>query len=119
MSTHLGRPGIVVDLPHLSCGEQKNNLTQLVKTSQVRISHVSIPAGQQIPLYEAEGEVVFVCLRGRIALTALNETRELHEGQLLYLVINEPFSTRGIEDAQLLITVVQPLQSSEAELIGD
>lgn len=115
MNQTLKLPGTMVDLRHVAA-DDANGLSLLIKTEQVRVSLVRVPAGQSIPTHQAEGEII---LCGQVAVKALGETCELQAGQLLYLAINEPFSTRGIQDAALLMTIIQPKQGANAVLIGD
>jgi quercetin dioxygenase-like cupin family protein len=49
-----------------------------------------LPAGKEIPLHEAHGEITVQCLEGRISFTAESKTQQLSPGQLLYLRIHDP-----------------------------
>lgn len=111
-------PGEIVTLPSQDWSDGTDQVTQLVKTGYLRISHIAVPAGRQVPTYEAEGEIVLHCLVGRVSVTALERSSEVAAGQLLYLMVNEPFSIVGLEDASLLITVIQPPASADRQLIG-
>lgn len=111
-------PGEVVSLPTQVLSGGADQIRQLVKTGFLRISHIAIPAGRQIPTYEAEGEVVLHCLEGKVSVTALARSSELASGQLLFLVVNEPFSIVGLESSSLLITVIQPPVNVDRQLIG-
>ena len=91
----------------------------LVKTVNVEIIHVVIPAGETIPTHEAQGEIILHCLEGRVSLSALEKTLELKAGQLFYFCINEPFSIQGIEQDSLLVTMVTPKLGQSAKLIGN
>ena len=117
MSQPVAIPGQIVDL-HLAKPSAENRLTVLVKTPDVEIIQLSIPAGSKIPTYEAEGEIILQCLEGRVALTVLGEFHELKAGQLLYLAQNEPFSMQGLERASVLTTIIARKQGPNVELIG-
>jgi len=119
MDKPVAKPGEVVALPPLDEGIETDRSALLVKSRDVRITHVVIPAGQEIPTHESEGEVVLHCLRGRLKLTALGETHELKCGELLYLSINEPFSAAAMENSALLVIVLTPKQGQNVELIGE
>lgn len=118
MDRRIGKPGEIVRVRPLADGQETHQISLLIKSSNVRISQVIIPAGQTIPTYEAEGEIVLHCLQGRLLLTALEETHELKGNELLYLSINEPFSTEAIENSTLLVIVLMPKQGQNVDLIG-
>ena len=80
----------------------------LVKTENVTVVRMVIPAGKEISTHTAKGELVVQCLEGKIAFTAFGKTHDLEAGQLLYLPTGEPHSLRGIEDGSLLLTVLLP-----------
>ena len=64
------------------------------------------PAGKDIPLHKAPGEITVQCLEGRVAFTAAGQTHELAAGQLLYLTAAEPHALKAIEDSSLLVTLL-------------
>ena len=113
----LVKPGETVDVRRLGAGIRVHSL--LVKTDNVEITHVVIGAGETIPTYEAQGEIVLHCLEGRVSLAALGGTHELKADQLFYFCINEPFSIQGIEQASLLVTIITPKLGQSVELIGN
>jgi quercetin dioxygenase-like cupin family protein len=119
MGKPLVKPGQTVDVRRLgeALGTRANTL--LVKTANVEIIHIVIPAGETIPTHEAHGEAVFHCLEGRVSLSALGKTHELNAGQLFYFRVNEPFSILGIERASLLVTIIAPKVGQRIELIGN
>jgi hypothetical protein len=54
-----------------------------------------------------------------VAVNAIGECRELKAGQLLYLVMNEPFSIQGVQHASVLVTIIRPKEGVHVELVGD
>jgi quercetin dioxygenase-like cupin family protein len=106
---HVRSPGAALTLSHKLL---------LVKTTNVELTQLIIPAGTRIPTHEARGEIVVHCLAGHVALRAINAEHELRPGQLLYLSTNEPFSIQGIEDSSLLLTIILPKQGANVEFIG-
>jgi quercetin dioxygenase-like cupin family protein len=89
----------------------------VVKTDSMRIVHLLVPAGQTIPKYEAQGEIVIHCLEGRVAVSAQGQVYDLSHGELLYLLVNEPFSVKAKEDVSLLVTMIGHSAAAE-EMIG-
>lgn len=112
-------PGEVVQIRRLVGGIEKHEILQLIKSSNLRIRQVVIPAGEEIPTHEAEGEIVLHCLQGHVSLNALSKTYELTEDELLCLQTNEPFSTKALENSSLLMIVLLPKQGDSVDLIGD
>ena len=119
MNEPIAGSGEVIELPCLDEVSEADRSVLLVKSSNVRITHVNVPAGQTIPTHEAEGEVVLYCLQGQLLLSALGETHEIKGRELLYLSINEPFSIEAIDNSALMITVLMPKQGQNVELIGE
>jgi quercetin dioxygenase-like cupin family protein len=90
----------------------------LVKTPQVEVTQLIVPAGRDVPTHKAQGELVVHCLEGRICLSAVGNTYDLAPGQLLHFSIDEPFSIRAIDNASLLVTLIAAKTGGTVELIG-
>ena len=95
-----------------------SQVTTVLKTDAVKVMQLLVPAGQKIPIYEAEGEIILHCLQGSVAVSALGRVQTVRSGELLYLGANEPFSIEGAETASLLATVVAAKLGSKVETIG-
>ena len=80
--------------------------TTLVKTADLELIRLVLPAGKVIPLHKAPGEITVQCLEGRVAFTAAGQTQDLAAGQLLYLNAGEPHALKAIEDSSLLVTLL-------------
>ena len=119
MSESAAKPGQMVEVGPLGKLLQAQQQTLLIRTNGVEIIQLVIPAGEQVPTHEAQGEIILHCLEGHVTLAVGGESRELKAGQLLYLIVNEPFSIQGIEAASLLATIILPREGSGVDLIGD
>ncbi len=107
-----------MSIPHIKSGEVVqlplgttlggSRTTTLVKTTDLELIRLIIPAGKVIPLHKAPGEITVQCLEGRVAFTAEGKTQELTAGQLLYLTAGEPHALTGLEDTSLLVTLLLP-----------
>ena len=102
----------------LSPGDTSRKIT-LVKTPQVEMMQLIVPAGRDVPTHQAQGELIVHCLEGRISLSALGRVYDLTPGQLLHLLIDEPFSIRAIDNASVLVTLIAAKTGGTVELIGD
>ena len=110
MSVPHAGPGEVVDVRPLGAALTVTGTKTLVKTASFDIVRLVVPAGKEIPMHKAKGELIVQCLEGKIAFTACGKTHDLEAGQLLYLPTGEPHSLRGIEDGSLLLTILLPKQ---------
>jgi quercetin dioxygenase-like cupin family protein len=80
--------------------------TTLVKTADMELIRLVLPAGKEIPSHKAPGEITVQCLEGRIALNAEEKTHELSPGQLVYLAAGLPHAVKGIENSSVLVTIL-------------
>lgn len=118
MTEPIANPGQVVFVKPLDATGKMSDATTLVRTRQVEVIQLVVPAGRTIPTHEAHGEILVHCLEGGVSLCALGEVHQLESGQLIYLSINEPFSIRGIENASLLVTIIAAKTGGSVELFG-
>ena len=102
-----------------TCSTRVEQLETVVKTSQMEVMHLRIRAGSQMPLHEAEGDVVLQCLEGSIRVEFLDESHLITPRRLLYLQKGIPFSLSGIEDTSALVIINAPKQGENVELIGE
>lgn len=106
MEQPLAIPGQIVDtFANWSDGETSSAILQ---TGRMEVLRLHIGAGKHVPTYEAQGEIILFCVQGRVLVDALDERRELNSGQLLYLLVNEPFALHAAEETSMLITVLRP-----------
>ena len=105
MAIHHAKSGEVVRLP-LGSTLSESKTTSLVKTVDLELIRLVVPAGKEIPTHKAPGEITVQCLEGRVAFTTEGRTQELTAGQLLYLSAGEPHALKGIEDSSLLVTLL-------------
>lgn len=104
-----------MSIPHLKSGEVVRlplgpalsgaKTTTLVKTTDLELIRLIVPAGKVIPLHKAPGEITVQCLEGRVGFTVGETTHELTAGHLLYLAAGEPHALKGIEDSSVLVTL--------------
>jgi quercetin dioxygenase-like cupin family protein len=102
------KPGEVVDVRPLGSALASSQTTTLVRTDQVEVIRLVVPAGKDIAEHKAKGEIVVQCLEGRVTFTAVGKTHNLEAGKLLYLPTGAPHSVKGIENASLLLTILLP-----------
>lgn len=99
-------PGRAFDVYPLGPALPKTATTTLVKTAQLEVIRLVVPAGKVVPPHKVSREITVQCLEGRIAFTALGQTQELQAGQMCYLPGGEEHSVKGLEDASVLLTIL-------------
>lgn len=97
--------GESVDLP-LGPALGSSKTTTLVKTADLELIRLVLPAGKGLPMHKAPGEIIVQCLEGRVAFTVGEMTQELTPGRLLYLSAGEPHALKGIENSSVLVTIL-------------
>ena len=102
------KPGEVVDVRPLGSSLASSQTATLFRAEQVEVIRLVVPAGKEIAVHKAKGEIVVQCLEGKVAFTAFGKTQNLEAGQLLYLPTGEPHTVKGIENASLLLTILLP-----------
>jgi quercetin dioxygenase-like cupin family protein len=118
MHRSLTQPGEVVELEMRERDLSAHDTTTLVRTDDFRIIQTHLPAGSKIPTYEAHGQIVLHCLDGHVSVFALGQPHVLKAGQLLYLVVNEPFSIVALSDSSIIATIITPTSRRRTDLIG-
>ena len=105
MSIPHAKPVEVIQLP-LGEALSESRTATLVKTNDLELLRLVLPAGKEIPSHKSPGEIAVQCLEGRITFTAQGKTQELVAGQLLYLAAGEPHAVKGVEDSSVLVTLL-------------
>jgi len=99
-------PGEVIDVRPLGPALANTKTSTLLKTENMEVVRLVMPAGKEIAEHKARGEIIVQCLEGKVAFTALGKTVELEAGQMLYLAAGEPHAVRCIDDASFLLTIL-------------
>jgi quercetin dioxygenase-like cupin family protein len=118
MAETIANPGLIAFVEPLATAGGTSRKTTLVKTPQVEILQLIVPAGRDVPTHQAQGEVVIHCLEGRVAMYAAGKTYDLQPGQLLHLSLDDQFSIRGIDNASVLVTLIAAKTGGSVALIG-
>jgi quercetin dioxygenase-like cupin family protein len=118
MPDPVAKPGEIVDLRPSEGALGPSQVATVVKTNLLEVIRLIVAPGKDVPTHELQGEIIILCLSGRVALTALERSLELKAGQLIQYSANEPFSVQGIETALLLVTVALPKSGERVSLVG-
>jgi quercetin dioxygenase-like cupin family protein len=106
MATHHAAPGEIVDLARWADDLPNEKTKVIIKTAKIELARLVIPKGKEYPNHDISGPIVVQCIQGKIEFTAMRATQELHSGQLLYLMPDEPYSLKAVEDAVILLTIL-------------
>jgi quercetin dioxygenase-like cupin family protein len=106
MATHHAAPGEIVDLASWADDLPNEKTKVIIKTNEMELARLVIPKGKEFPDHKVSGPVVIQCMQGKIELTAMGMTQELHPDQLLYVMPGEPHSLKAVEDAVVLLTIL-------------
>jgi quercetin dioxygenase-like cupin family protein len=106
MATHHAAPGEIVDLASWADDLPSEKTKVIIKTNEMELARLVIPKGKEYPNHKVSGPIVVQCVQGRIELTAMGITQELHAGQLLYLLAGGAHSLKGVEDSVILLTIL-------------
>ena len=99
-------PGEVMDIRPLGDRLAKTKTSTLVKTDELEVLRLILPAGKRIGTHSAPGEALIQCLEGQVELNLSDGPRQLSAGELVYLPAAEPHSVRADVDSALLVTLL-------------
>ena len=105
MSIPHAKSGEILSLP-LGKALPTARTTTLVKTDELEVIRLVIPAGKEIASHQAPREITVQCLEGRVAVTAQGQSQRLGAGQFLYLAAEAAHSLKGIDDSSVLLTIL-------------
>ena len=106
MATHHANPGEIVDLQTWAADLPKEHTKAIVKTDEMELIRIVLPAGKGIPNHKVDGPITIQCVAGKLGITAMGATQELNYKQLIHLMPDEPHSLKAIEDSVVLLTII-------------
>lgn len=106
MATPHAQPGDVIDVRPLAGHLAASRTQTLVKTPNVEVIRMVLPAGKVLSEHKAPGEIIVQCLEGDITFTTMGEPKKLMAGDMLYLAAGEPHGLEATEDSSFLLTII-------------
>ena len=100
------KPGEVVDVQPLGAALTKTITQTIVKTDDLEVIRIVLPAGNELPPHQVPGEITVQCLEGKVAFRVGEVDRELTAGKMLYLEGGSKHSLRASENSSLLVTIL-------------
>lgn len=110
MALKHANPLEVIDLFHRPSLEPAPPVSvSLLRTAELQIIRLVLPAGHRMPSHQVQGVVTLQCLQGRVDIDASGGRCTLAEGQLVTLPGDEPHSLHADVPAIVLLTLVHPI----------
>lgn len=100
-------PGEVVDLRTWGSELPPGKSKAIVKTGELELLRLALPAGKELPTHETARSIVIQCLEGTVELKFDGQSATLERGQLLHLGPQTFRSLRAIEDSSMLLTFLR------------
>lgn len=107
MAISHAKSGEIIDVGPLGDALPTTKTSALLKSDEMELLRLVLPAGKTIAEHKAPGEITVHCLEGRIRFTALGTPQELTAGQLLHLPAAEPHALHAVEYSSLLVTILR------------
>jgi quercetin dioxygenase-like cupin family protein len=105
MSLPKAKPGEVIDVRPLGPRLANTKTATLVKTDDLELLRLVMPAGKHIDTHRAPGEAIIYCLEGHVELHLADGARNMSAGEMVYLPAAEPHSVTAEVDSVLLVTL--------------
>src|SRR5688572_25888264 len=96
MATEHAKPGEVISIRPLGAQLAEHRTQALIKTENIEVVRLVLPAGKEIPPHQVPGEITVQCLEGRVAFQTPHGTREMTAGDLLYLTGGDQHAVSAI-----------------------
>ena len=97
--------GEVVDLKALGDTLDRHVTHALIKSTQLELIRLVLPAGKTLREHRVAGEITVLCVEGVIDIRAHGVDRRLAAGQLIHIAADEPHALRAVTDASALLTI--------------
>ena len=106
MSLHHAASGELLHLDPAATGLSEFAAIALVKTDQLEIIRMTMPAGKKMAEHQVPGPITIQCLAGCIELSAHGRAIQLGAADLVYLAGGEAHALLALQDSALLLTIL-------------
>lgn len=96
----------VIDVRPLGDGLGSARSTSLIKTEQLQLLHLVLPARHDQPEHHVDAECSIHCLEGDVEVAMPGGVRRLAPGELVVLPARQRYSLRARSDSALLMTLL-------------
>ena len=105
MAQNHAASGDIIDLQPLGPAIAGSVTTALIKSRQLELVRIVLPAGKTLRQHQVPGEITVLCIEGEIEFTTLAGKHLLQPGQLIHLAASAPHDLRALADATALLTI--------------
>ena len=112
MSLHHAVSGELIDIRPLGPSLRDTASTALVRTEDLELMRMVLPAGKSVPEHHLAGGLTIQCIEGTVELQAQEKLLVLQSGRMVYLAGDVPYALRALEDASLLVTILRKPQDA-------
>ena len=85
MALQHAQSGEVIDIRPLGSRLKESITSTLIKTDNVEVLRLIVPAGSSIERHQSPGEITVQCLEGHVIFDAGGTDREMLAGDMLFL----------------------------------
>lgn len=100
------RAGQLINVRPLGAALHETKTHTLLKTDNVEVLRLVLPAGKHLAEHKAPGEITVQCLEGEIKFTSPSGTQTLQAGEMLFLNAAELHAVDAIKDSSVLVTLL-------------
>ena len=97
--------GEIVELKALGDALEQHVTHALIKSAQLELVRLVLPAGKALREHRVAGEITLLCVEGVIDIRVNGSDRRLAAGQLIHLGAGEPHAVRAVTNASALLTI--------------
>ncbi|MCG5073428.1 cupin domain-containing protein [Paraburkholderia tagetis] len=98
-------PGEVFDVRPLGGTLKDAKSTTLIRSAQLEVIRLVLPAGKQLPEHSVPGEITVQCVEGVIRFFVSGEPLTMQAGEMLLLGAGEPHALEALDDASVIVTI--------------
>ncbi|TWU51836.1 cupin domain-containing protein [Rubripirellula reticaptiva] len=91
----------------IASGEPEGKPKLVLQNESFKHMRLAMPAGKTIPEHKAAKEITVLCLSGRVAFTASEESFAMNAGNLISLSAGELHSLTATTDSVVIITMAK------------
>lgn len=102
----------VIDIRPLGDKFHETKTHTLLKTDNLEVLRLVLPAGKHLAEHKAPGEITVQCLEGEIQFTSPSGTQTLRPGELLFLNTAELHAVDAVQDSSVLVTLLLKKKSA-------
>lgn len=112
---HHATSGELIDVRPLGDKLPQSISTALLRTDDLEVMRLVLPAEKSVPEHHVPGEVTMLCVEGAVEVQAHDTMRVLQAGQMIYLSGNVPYALRALENSSVLMTMLRKQEQKPAQ----